>query len=183
MWYTNLPKPKYFQVNLGRCSPKPRDGQPRPALQNLWKNFLPQLRRGSPIEMPCLLLLHCTAPLPIASACRQGNSGEKKNCSIFAPFSYFSQTLSVLFKHFSQFSSLSRMFPNPRLPLRLLNEEIMLLLFCLSTSFAHILFKFKPWFPRGVRIEEVFSNWQLNFQQMWKSETSEEGGMGGAVCG
>ena len=28
-------------------------------------------------------------------------------------------------------------------------------------------------------IEEVFSNWQLNFQQMWKSETSEEGGMGG----
>ena len=120
--------------------------------------------------------------LPIASACRQGNSGEKKNCSIFAPFSYFSRTLSVLFKHFSQFSSLSRMFPNPRLPLRLLNEEIMLLLFCLSTSFAHILFKFKPWFPRGVRIEEVFSNWQLNFQQMWKSETSEEGGMGGGQC-
>ena len=84
-----------------------------------------------PIEMPCLLLLHCTGPLPIASACRQGNSREKKNCSIFAPFNYFSQTLSVLFKHFSQFSSLSRMFPNPRLPLRLLNEDIMLLLLCL----------------------------------------------------
>ena len=46
-----------------------------------------------PIEMPCLLLLHCTGPLPIASACRQGNSREKKNCSIFAPFNYFSQTL------------------------------------------------------------------------------------------
>ena len=137
-----------------------------------------------PIEMSCLLLLHCTGPLPIASACRQGNSREKKNCSIFAPFNYFSRTLSVLFKHFSQFSSLSRMFPNPRLPLRLLNEEIMLLLFCLSTSFAHILFKFKPWFPRGVRIEEVFSNWQLNFQQMWKSETSEEGGIAwGAMRG
>ena len=95
--------------------------------------------------MPYLLLLHCTGPLPIASACRQGNSGEKKNCSIFAPFNYFSQTLSVLFKHFSQFSSLSRMFPNPRLPLRLLNEDIMLLLFCplcqsSLTSCAHILF-------------------------------------------
>ena len=133
------------------------------------------------LRCPAYFCSTAQVPLPIASACRQGNSEEKKNCSIFAPFNYFSQTLSVLFKHFSQFSSLSRMFPNPRLPLRLLNEDIMLLLFCLSTSFAHILFKFKPWFPRGVRIEEVFSNWQLNFQQMWKSETSEEGGMGGNV--
>ena len=108
---------------------------------------------------------------------------EKRKTAQSSRHSTISLKLSVLFKHFSQFSRLSRMFPNPRLPLRLLNEEIMLLLFCLSTSFAHILFKFKPWFPRGVRIEEVFSNWQLNLQQMWKSETSEEGGMGGAVCG
>ena len=56
---------------------------------------------------------------------------EKRKTAQSSRHSTISLNLSVLFKHFSQFWSLSRMFPNPRLPLRLLNEDIMLLLFCL----------------------------------------------------
>ena len=72
---------------------------------------------------------------------------EKRKTAQSSRHSTISLNLSILFKHFSQFSSLSRMFPNPRLPLRLLNEDIMLLLFCplcqsLLTSCAHILFNY-----------------------------------------
>ena len=151
--------------------PPSPERQPRPEAQNLWKNFLSQLWRGF-LTTTATRITNWDAMLTSAPLHRSAlplvvladkEIAEKRKTAQSSRHSTISLNLSVLFKHFSQFSSLSRMFPNPRLPLRLLNEDIMLLLFCLSTSFAHILFKFKPWFPRGVRIEEVFSNWQLNF--------------------
>ena len=119
----------------------------RISCHNCDEDFLPQLRRGLPIEMPCLLLLHCTGPLPIAGACRQGNSGEKKNCSIFAPFNYFSQPLSAFqafLPIFEPFKNVSQSSFTPATLERGHNVALILpsLSIFVKTSFAQILFNY-----------------------------------------